>query len=141
MNVFATIKSCENGYFTLSRDLSRCEDTTAKKMKIVSMICTLVVLCYVAQGQETSTNEGGEQTCLAGWSLKGDQCYWVSKETLSFEEAKSSCEDKKATLFEPMSEEENKQVHDLVASSKHNYLIGIKRSIIKNEETQENEQR
>ena len=105
------------------------------------MICTLVVLCHLSQGQETSTNEGSSQTCLADWSLIGDQCYWVSDETLSFEDAKSNCEGKDAKLFEPKSEEENKQVHDLVAASKHNYLIGIKRSIIKNEETQENEQR
>ena len=92
------------------------------------MICTLVVLFHLAQGQETSTNEGGNQTCLTGWSLIEDQCYWISKKKLSFEEAKSNCEAKGAKLFEPMSEKENKQVHDKMKakSDYYMYIIGIR---------------
>lgn len=90
------------------------------------MICTLLVLGHVAQGQETSTNEGGNQTCLADWFLIGDQCYWLSNQTLTFKDAKSNCEEKGAKLFEPKSEEENEQVHDKVKIRSNYYIIGIR---------------
>ena len=94
----------------------------------MKIICTLFLLYFLVQGVENAAS--GQKYCLESWSLRADQCYWVSPDKLTFEDAKSSCEQKGAKLVEPMNQEENEQVYELASNQTskktiYDYYIGV----------------
>ena len=68
------------------------------------------------------------QVCPPGWFYYKESCYFVHGAKLPFAEAKAKCQSLDSKLFEPMSEEQNEDIFNIMLSmlgEDTEYYVGI----------------
>ena len=66
--------------------------------------------------------------CPAGWFYLDHSCYFIHGQKLAFVDAKAKCESFDSKLFEPMSEEQNEAIFNIMLSKygeDTEYYVGI----------------
>ena len=94
---------------------------------ITTNVCT-GKLSYIVCMSQSCPKRTCILECPPGWFSLDQSCYFIHGQKLAFDEAKAKCQSLEAKLFEPMSEEENEAIFNIMLSKygeDTEYYVGI----------------